>query len=218
MLIIFDLDDTLIDTSGAITPFKLKECLGALIASGVTIPDVAHAYADLLKKNQTHLRSKEAFCSFAKATRANDKQIEEALVALTSPLPETFKVPMTPHAKEVLEHFCSEGKVALVTVGYSPFQEEKLKKAGIDRSMFSMIKVLKGPRKKIAYEEIQEIFSVSPKEVWVCGDRIETDLRPAFDLGFNTVHMRWGRGAFCVKEEWIDHSIKDLSELKEIIQ
>lgn len=216
MLIIFDLDDTLIDTSGVITPFKLKECLASLIGSGVQVPE--DAYAELLKENQTQLRSKDAFLSFAKSVKSNDEQIEKALGMLITPLPEAFKVPATPHAKEVLEYLRALFKLTLVTIGHLSFQQDKLKKAGIDSSLFSMIKVLKGPEKKIAYEEIQETFSLTSKEIWVCGDRIETDLRPAFELGFNTVHMRWGRGANYAKEDWVDHSINDLRELKEIIQ
>lgn len=218
MLIIFDLDDTLIDTSGCITPFKMQECLKKLIASGVQVPEFGKAYAELLELNQKATKSVDAVSSFALKFKANQKQIAEAIAELTSPLPESFRVCMTPHAKEMLEWCRRKCSLAIITGGHPSFQKDKLKKAGIDSSFFSMIGIPEDSVKKPYYQALQTKFSLSPKQIWVCGDRIEMDLRPAFELGFRTVHMRWGRGAKLISEKWIDHSISDLSELKEIIR
>lgn len=218
MLIIFDLDDTLIDTSGCVTPFKMKECLKKLVASGVMIPEFSQSYRELLEINRRSAKSKDAIIAFAKHYGATDNQIQDALQELTTPLPEIFSVSMTPHAQEILEYYRKTGPIALVTGGHFSFQWDKLKKAGIDSSFFSMIGIPEDSIKKPYYQALQEKFSLPAEEIWVCGDRIEMDLKPAFELGFRTVHMRWGRGALMASEKWIDYSISDLFQLKEIIR
>jgi FMN phosphatase YigB (HAD superfamily) len=217
-LIIFDLDDTLIDTSGCITPFKMGECLKKLIALGVQIPEFGKAYADLLAMNQSSAKSSDAVRAFATLHRAEEKQIQEALQELTSPLPDSFQIPMTPHAGEILAFYSKVCPMAIITGGSISFQRDKLKKAGIDSSFFSMIGIPEDSMKKPYYRALQEKFSLAPQEIWVCGDRVEMDLKPAFELGFRTVHMRWGRGVKLTHEKWIDYSIHDLCELKEIIR
>lgn len=218
MLIIFDLDDTLIDTSGFVTPFKMKECLEALVSAGVAVSDFSASYRELLEKNRKSPKSTEALISFAKSLGASEEQIRISLQKLFTPLPDSFQIPMTPHAKEILEYYRSLCSLAIVTGGHPPFQWDKLKKAGIDSSFFSMIAVPEDSKKKPYYEALQKKFDLPSREIWVCGDRIEMDLKPAFELGFRTVHMRWGRGAVLESEEWINHSVNDLSELKDIIK
>ncbi len=216
MLIIFDLDDTLIDTSGCVTPFKMKECVKALTHMGVQLPSVA--YEELMQLNAGSSKSKDALSSFARSYGATHDQIDRVLDLLTSSLPDDFIVQMTPKAKEILEFYRSSHHLALVTGGHPPFQREKLKKAGVDSSIFSMISIPEDSVKKPSYEMLQEKFSLPPSEIWVCGDRIEMDLKPGFELGFNTIHMRWGRGASMPSQPWIKHSVSCLPELKEIIR
>ena len=50
-MIIFDLDDTLIDTSGTVTPFKMRECLKRLIQDGAMVGNFEEAYAELMALN-----------------------------------------------------------------------------------------------------------------------------------------------------------------------
>lgn len=217
MLIIFDLDDTLIDTSGAVTPFKLKECLKYFIAEGLSVSDFDSAYAELLAINAKSLKSKDALAQFL-AKRGGDALLERGLVEMTRPLPADFPIPTTPNAKEILEHFRKTDTLALVTGGHPPFQLEKLEKAGIDRSIFSKIAIPEDSVKKPFYQGLLHEFSFSPAEVLVCGDRVAMDLAPAFELGFTTVHMRWGRGSLRETEHWIHHAISDLNELKRIVK
>lgn len=217
-MIIFDLDDTLIDTSGSVTPFKMRECLKRLIEGGLCIDDFEKAHAHLLALNLKCTKSKEAIERFAASRGFKGTQIQNAIDELISPLPSDFFIPTTPFAKEILHHYSSLCPIALVTGGHPPFQWEKLKRAGIDTSLFSKIAIPEDSIKKPCYQEIVREFSVSPRDVWVCGDRIAMDLAPAFELGFHTIHMRWGRGARGSTEKWVDGAIANLSELKRIIQ
>lgn len=216
MLIIFDLDDTLIDTSGSVTPFKLQCCIAKLTSLGLPLP--ANAEKALLSLNATAPKSKDALLAFASSHGASPEQQALMLQELITPLPPDFTVSTTPNAKEILEFYRARYPLALVTGGHPPFQREKLKKAGVDSSIFSMISIPEDSVKKPSYEAVKQRFSIDPQSIWVCGDRIEMDLRPAFELGFRTVHMRWGRGKLAPTPPWIDQAITDLRELKEIIR
>ena len=218
MFIVFDLDDTLIDTSGFVTPFKMEACLKKCVALGLPVQDFAAAYQALLALNKRSLKSTDAIKSFIASYHLPTFPIEEILKELHSPLPADFQVPMTPYAKEILEFYKNLCPIVLVTGGNPAFQWEKLKKAGIDSSIFSMISIPEDSIKKPYYQAAKQKFGAEPSRIWVCGDRIEMDLKPAFELGFRTVHMRWGRGTLTTSENWIDYSISELSELKEIIQ
>lgn len=217
-MIIFDLDDTLIDTSGSVTPFKLKECLRRFLVSGLALADFDRAYEDLLSINATSSGSKEALVQFLEKYGGNPKWMEEALKEMTSPLPLEFVISTTPNAKEILKIFAKSHLLALVTGGHPPFQLEKLKKAGIEPSIFSKIAIPEDSIKKPFYEGLVREFSLSPRDVLVCGDRVKMDLFPAFELGFTTVHMRWGRGRRQETATWVHHAVSDLNELKRIVQ
>ena len=217
MLIIFDLDDTLIDTSGFITPFKMKECLKKFIEEGLSVPDFQKAYEELLLLNASSPKSSDALSKFLLRKGFDRSLAAPAFAELTSPLPPSFVVPTTPRAQEILSFFSSFHTLALVTGGYPPFQLEKLEKAGLDSSVFSKIHIPEDSIKKPYYEALIREFSIPPERVWVCGDRIQMDLVPARELGFRTVHMRWGRGLLAPPEDWIDYSISTLVELKGII-
>lgn len=214
MLIIFDLDDTLIDTSGCVTPFKLERVLSAMLEGDPTQSQLQQ----LLSLNDELSKSTLAIELFAQKLGLSGDAIARGLAELTTPLPADFQVICTPGAKEVLREFHSRCPIALVTVGQPSFQFDKLEKAGIEASLFSKIAIPGDSVKKPFYKDLAEEFSVSPADVWVCGDRIPVDLLPAYELKFNTVHMRWGRGKKMAHEPWIDHSISGLTELRKIIR
>ncbi len=182
------------------------------------VEDFSIAYSDLLALNEKCSKSKETLHRFVSMRGAPSWLADQAIEELTTPLPADFSVSTTPHAKEILEFFSSKHTLALVTGGHPPFQKDKLKKAGIEPSVFSKIAIPEDSIKKPYYQGILREFSVTPNQVLVCGDRIGMDLEPAHELGFTTVHMRWGRGARLETAGWIHHSISDLSELKRIIK
>lgn len=214
MLIIFDLDDTLIDTSGCVTPFKLEKVLEVMLGFE---PDPVQL-KELMQLNEEMSRSKDAIEAFGKRLNISKTAIDLGLAQLTLPLPENFRVNCTPDAKEILEEFKFRCPIALVTVGQTSFQLDKLKKAGIEASIFSKISISEDSVKKPFYKDLAEEFSVAPADIWVCGDRIHVDLLPAHELQFKTVHMRWGRGKKMALEPWVDYSISGLTELRKIIR
>lgn len=217
MLIIFDLDDTIIDTSGFVLPFKLRECLKRLIEDGLPVKDVEQAYADLCALDSCSPRSKDSILQFVQQSGKDAAFASKALFELTTPLPKDFIVQTTPMAKEILSFLHKKHTLALVTGGSPPFQREKMEKASLDTRLFSRIAIPEDSVKKPFYEDLAKNFSNSPEQVWVCGDRVAIDLVPAKELGFRTIHMRWGRGKREIFPDWVDYSISSLCELQRII-
>ena len=120
--------------------------------------------------------------------------------------------------KEILSELVRKHTLAIVTYGKKQFQLEKLKKAGIDTSIFSRIVVSESKDKKPHYQALLKELDIPASEVLVCGDRIHRDLSPAKELGFKTVHLRWGRGLGEIAQEGtVDFSIAHLSKLKVIV-
>lgn len=196
MLIIFDLDDTLVDTSGCLTPPKLEEALRSMIAAGFEVSNFQEALNSLQECNRVAENAQEAIKNFLGPAHQNSLFLEIGTqVMYGSDLPD---VPLTPleGAHEVLSTLASSHQIALVTIGQTVQQMNKLKKAGIDSTLFSKIIVSGKKSKKEHYQVLVEELKYPAHQVWVCGDRIKVDLLPAADLGFWTVQMRWGRGLY----------------------
>jgi FMN phosphatase YigB (HAD superfamily) len=205
-LIICDLDDTLIDTSGAVTPLKLR---AAYEAMGVDGP-----FEELVAENGRAGSSKEAIAAFVDRYGGGEDHRARAAAAFISPLPDSFKIPLTPLASEFLIWASKFHTLAIVTGGDPRFQREKIEKAGLNTPLFSKIMVAPDSVKKPYYEALAKEFGETGV---VVGDRIEMDLRPAHAVGFRAVHMRWGRGRGLKTEPWIDHVICSLIELKGLL-
>ena len=95
----------------------------------------------------------------------------------------------------------------------------KLKKAGIDSSLFCKILILeKKNEKKYCYESLIQELNLSPGDVIVCGDRIPIDLVPAKQLGCKTIHMKKGRGLHTAgSEREVDFTITHLSQIGKVL-
>lgn len=217
MLIVFDLDDTLIDTSGCVTPIRLREMFDLVWHRGACPESYSLGLEALFKLNAESSNSKEAIRALLNQYGAT-QLFEEALALYTAPLPPDFPILPTPDAKKVLQVLLEKGhRLAIVTGGKKTFQLEKLEKAGFEPSIFSKIVVPEDSIKKPHYEALLREFSELPSDCVAVGDRPLLDLLPAHELGLRTVHMRWGRGRRGKNETWIDYSIHNLSELLEFL-
>lgn len=218
MLIIFDLDDTLIDTSGSITPFALENALRAMVICGLPVSVFDEALEQLKRLNKAAISSKNALQELIEILDGTPDQLQAGQEKLCGALPLDFPVFPLEGAMDLLTELSQDHELAIVTSGKTPFQMEKLKKAGIDSSLFSNIIVSEDGNKKIHYKRLIEQGRYCSHEVLVCGDRVPIDLAPAKDLGVKTVQIRWGRGLDSQGRKGdVDYQINALGELKGII-
>lgn len=218
MLIIFDLDDTLIDTSGSIAPFRLEAALKNMIEAGLAILDFDEALLRLKAMDETAHSTREALGEFLEIQAASPQLLDVGCQSVYESKDFSFPVTPTEDALDALLDFYKKHTLAIVSIGVKEIQFEKMKKAGIDTSLFSRIIICQDPFKKQSYQHLLEDLGVAPYNAIVVGDRIKRDLAPAKALGCKTVHMRWGRGLHQKgdKEE-VDFSISTLDQLRPIL-
>ncbi len=219
MLIIFDLDDTLIDTSGCITYYKLDDALKVMVEAGLVLSDYSQSLELLRRLDRMAESAGAALSEFIEITDSDKRFLEIGIKEIYENLPSDLPIFSLDGALELLDDLSRHHQLALVTVGKSAQQMEKLKKAGIDSRIFSKITVTEDKNKKLHYQMIVEELGYSPTDVLVCGDRIAIDLIPARELGFKTVLMQWGRGLNSARQKRdVDYCISSLATLKSIVE
>lgn len=218
MLLIFDLDDTLVDTH-SLTQIKLRDALHRMIEAGLILPDPSESLNLLKRLDQAFLSARDTLREFIEMHDFDAKYLEIGLQEIYSDLSPEVPVRPLERAPEILSELQMSHQLALVTLGNAERQMAKMEKAGIDSGLFSKIIVTEERNKKPHYEAIAQEFSALASSVIVCGDRIPLDLTPAKELGFRTVQMLWGRGRvhFGNKGD-VDYSISTLAEIKDIIE
>ncbi len=217
MLIIFDLDDTLIDTTNKLTPIIFKKTLKIMISEGLPLKDENLAFKKLLQIDKTSLGSKESIKKFLSEINANKNFYDIAINVMSQPLDEDVKVFTTKDAKKILKYLSNNHTLALVSIGKEKFQFDKIQKAGIDTSIFSKIVITQKENKGFYYKKIIEQLNFSYQNTYVCGDKINVDLIPAKKIGCITIHMKWGRGKYLPENKNVDYTIKFLDEIKQIV-
>ena len=218
MFIIFDLDDTLIDTSEFITPFKLERALYRMVEEGLELENFSIALDLLLQLDKKSESAKSALEEFVEINGFHEKFVPIALKEIYHVFSDETPVFPVADAVEVLSGLSNEHKMAIVSVGSLEFQMWKLKKAGIDSSFFCKIFILEERDKKKYYQSLIQEMNLSPEEVVVCGDRIAIDLVPAKQLGCTTIHMKKGRGLYSLERAHeVDFTITALSQIKKVL-
>ncbi len=221
MFIIFDLDDTLVDTSACLMPFKLAQALDAMIQAGMVVEDRYKALCSLQAFDHRAENAKVGILNFLTANGYPLSFAELAIEIVYAELPPELSILPVPGALEVLPLVSQEHVLAIVTIGRFQVQIDKLKKAGIDPEIFSKIIVAEERNKRPHYQALVQEFPFAPDEVIVCGDRISLDLSPAKAMGFQTVHMFRGRGRYTHPSGPlvdVDHTVADLWGIEQIIK
>jgi FMN phosphatase YigB (HAD superfamily) len=213
MLLVFDLDDTLIPTSKEITPKKLDFALKKMIDSGLSF-DFEEGKKMIHKMNQGAYRSKEVIEEFVSLIKGSDDHKKIGLKALDEKI---GHIDVTPQIdlNDFLKILRESHKLAIVTGGNKEVQEEKIDLYQINRELFSEIIVEEWGQKERAYALLKEMFG----NFLVVGDRIMNDLSGAKKLGGITIHIRQGRGILEPKNHPdVDFEIETIKELTRVLE
>lgn len=213
MLIIFDLDDTLIQTSRFITPWRFEKVL-----QGLGFQQSLHAKVsyDLMNCHMTFDSSHEALQAVFKNHDIPHAHFESAKRFLDS-FDDTIPVELFNGVKTLLENLRTKHKLVLVTKGRQDQQQLKIQKAGLSDGFFEHMLIVDVGSKKQAFSQLA--LGYDSKNVLVIGDRITADLSPAKDLGFKTCLVRQGRGEFQkISPTIVDYIIQDVTELENLLK
>ncbi len=220
MLIIFDLDDTLINTFLTIIPYKIKKALKLIYKKKILKGNFHKDFKYILTCTKKVENTIDIFKFFLEEkNKIKDLNILNLLnfELYKKKLPSYLKIYPFDGVNDILKKLAKKNILCLVSKGNKRYQRYKAKKSGIDLSLFSKIDFVRYDKKKI-YKNIFLKYNVSADKVIVCGDKIEADLKPAKELGFKTILINQGRNKNDVRNnKYVDFFINNLKQINTLI-
>jgi putative hydrolase of the HAD superfamily len=192
--VVFDLDDTLIDTSGQLLLPAHQEAAAAMVAAGLqaTVEQVAQKRLDFAAAApgpEVDLRVAHFFdCVDPEAAaRAGHQAFYGRRVRSLDAIQGVH---------ELLEELGRQRSLFLVTAGFEATQRKKVELTGLERH-FEQVTVLDvlSQTKDAAFGAILEGEGLAPQEVVAVGDRIDAEIAAARRLGLWAVRVLHGEGA-----------------------
>jgi len=220
LLIIFDLDDTLVDTYRCLTIPKLKETLIHMVQGGLRLDcSFEQAFNDLVVCTRSAPSGREALISFLPDFKNGADFLESSTNYLYESSDEGLNLEAVPGAIEALEQLKENHTLCLVSVGFEGRQRRKLEKAGIDSGIFAKIEITQAHRKGDIYRGLIEELGFSPKETIVCGDKFDVDIEPAVRLGCFAAHAEFSPRR-CIKRSGLeaDISVTTFNQLLDFVE
>lgn len=198
-LLIFDLDDTLIDTSGLFFDIKVRFFL-RLQLRGFKASDIIRTYDEIDTRNISLYGyvSERSIVSmretmehlYWKSGRPFKRGDMEAIIRIGSPCLSQAP-PLLPGAKRLLGWCHGNYRLALLTRGSLSLQSVKVASHHLAR-YFEMVRVVPAKDQQV-FEDILRVFRCKPSNAVSIGDSPRFDILPALDLGMNAIYSRYPR-------------------------
>ena len=217
--LIFDLDDTLLDTSGQLIGPAAQDACQAMVKEGLdcTVEACVRRRAELVRRgvNQPLEVIGREFGS--RDDDSLDRIVQAGLRAFYErEVPANIK--LFPGAFETLLQLKQHHLLFLVTIGSVPTQSRKLEILGIAPQFQKVfvVDISVDSDKTGALRKILMTTRLNPEQVLCIGNRIDSEIVQAKRLGMKTCWVRQGEHAFAqprLKEETPDFTIRALREL-----
>ena len=191
--IAFDLDDTLLDTSGLLIPLASQRACEAMIAAGVRC-SLEECLKERKAMSSTHSHT-EIFTQIAAkyGTNTQGRAVHDALEKFYNPeVPPVL--PLMPDALENLIALGRKYKLYLVTVGAPEAQVSKIRALNIER-FFAGMYILNGfigERKDTAFKDILSRENIDADELLCVGNRLSSEIRDGKRVGARTCYFAHG--------------------------
>ena len=221
--IVFDLDDTLLDTYTQLIPRATRDACNAMIAAGLKA-ELEEAI-EACQERAASTPRRDLFTSLVH--KFGVKQGHDPLRIATAGNQAFYNRKVEPDitlfegARELLQNLTEKGYVLhLVTQGHRQTQEEKVTILKIARyfDSISFIDPSKGERKRSAFAQVMKQSTRPPETHLSIGNRIDTDISEAKELGWKTCWVRYGEYKHltpALPSEKPDFTITSLNELVE---
>lgn len=215
-VIVFDLDDTIIDTfSLLITPLERKAAKKMVEAGFLNLKEknLSDFLLDLRKKHPSSMEEK-----IAELNPGINTEILNARRAVFSKI-SLNNIKVNPAVISMLRKLRRYYKIYLLSEGNQKFQKDKIERLEL-KKIFDGIFIVRN-----AYEKEKTIASLIRKlnlkasNCLVVGNRMDSEIRAGNKLGTQTVWVKKGEGCLGVGEKtWEpDFTIEDILKLEKII-
>lgn len=192
-VIAFDLDDTLIDTSGSLVPIAARRACEGMIAAGLNCS--LETCLDLRKKWSVDVSHREIFRRIAQLHGSdNIENLRQIGIQefYNPPLPD--QLPLMPGALDVLHYLQHKYVLYLVTTGVPQTQERKIKATNCQH-IFKHTYIVNntiGEKKSSAFADIIKREGIQPNELLAIGNRLSQEIRFAKTIGGKTCYFAYG--------------------------
>ncbi|MEA3513905.1 MAG: HAD-IA family hydrolase [Nanoarchaeota archaeon] len=211
-VIIFDLDDTLCNTSSTLND-SMQEIFRAMIDAGLPA-----RIKDIDLSDNPHAFIPEFASRLAKKYGAGKEAVSAGMEAYYNYVgnPELF-----PEVNDMLQEL-GKYKLILLTTGRPDAQKKKVELLGIKNHFQDIIfDDIANSDKGKKMRDILDKYSLKPEEVVVVGDKIFSEIEAANRLGI--ISVRCMRGRFkdaepANKQQLPDYKIDNLMELRDILK
>lgn len=190
----FDLDDTLIDTSGLLVPLASRAAYVAMTNKGLKMS--YEIFDQQRKEKAIRMTHKQIFFEIAESQGDNSLVADMAEAGIHTfyhpPLPPSL--PLLAGAAENLRFLKDRYTLFLVTSGAISTQKEKVKRAGLESHFQSCIFVdgFKKERKRDAFLEILRQTGCKAHELLSIGNRLSQEIHDAKEVGAKTCYFEYG--------------------------
>lgn len=215
--IAFDLDDTLLDTSGLLVPKATRHSFQILIQHGLklTLDQCEQNRIDLIRT----VSHKDVFQILADkyGTAVTSSAVPAAIQAFYQP-PIPATLPLIAGARENIDYLKKKYSLYVVTAGAEDTQKNKAEALGITQD-FKKIYVtdsLKKQRKENAFLDIINSNRLKSDELLCVGNSLSSEIYDALKIGAKACYFEFGedRGKISLlKEEQPHFHVRHHSEL-----
>lgn len=216
--IVFDLDDTLVDTfESLIRPLEMLAA-SEMVSAGLGETNLAKVVETILHlRRDDPERIEEALSQVFSQLTA--RALEARRLVFTRATPDKLKI--EPVVLGMLRELSVRYETYLLTVGRPDFQNRKVEQLGI-RSLFKGIAILPSGSEETKERWLSALVNsgCSPSSVLVVGNRLDNEIRAGNSLGMRTVWVRRGEGSGLRPGQETaepDYIIPDIRELPKVL-
>lgn len=199
--IIFDLDDTIVDTfTSLITPLEMKAAT-EMVAAGMCKSDPERVVALILQlRKDDPERIEEILLREFPMAAGNALAVRRAVFANATP----DKLTIDPQVKHMIQGLSSRFDLYLVTTGPPEFQRKKVEQLRIGE-LFRDVVVLASDSEETKESWLESLIrgrcqhkyypGYYPKSVIVIGNRLDNEIQAGNKLGMTTIWVKSGEGS-----------------------
>lgn len=198
-VVIFDLDDTLIDTTNLVLPLALKRAYQTLIQAGAqTTAELLEQERSILRKNFSHHEifprlATKYFTGTSVPPEIIQRTVQKTIQCFYEP--ELYApFPLMEGAQANLEQLFQKRDMYLVTSGIPTAQQKKVYACQIERYFKKCFYVesMHGTDKSQALSQIIKMHDYDNSEFLSVGNRLSSEIREAKRLGMQTCYFQFG--------------------------
>lgn len=219
--VVFDLDDTLLDTYRQLIPKAARESCRAMIAEGLVsdIEACMNARDELVRHLPRQSLYDHLVSRFGVKPGADPANVARIGYDAFHVRKVETDIELFPGTRELLYGLRDRYGMHLVTAGNRATQEQKIRILGIE-DLFAEIRHVdpsKGETKQSAFEGIMRTAGGEPSRYLSVGNRLDTDVADAKRLGWRACWIRYGEYAHMSPKDEFERPDFQINHLRELI-